>query len=60
MNLIELFRRRKKAYWNIYNPCDVQEFAECSNCGYEIVPNLADSPDIPYPDVCPNCKARMR
>lgn len=58
--LKRIFGRRKKAYWQIYNPFETIEFAECSNCGYEIEPDFTYFPHSIYPTVCPKCNARMK
>jgi len=57
MKLLEIFKK-KKAAWIVFNVFEKYEFAECSNCGAEVEPDISLFPSC-YPDKCPECGAVM-
>ena len=59
MKITDIFRRKKKAHWVVFNLFDVLEFAECSICGCEVEPDLTYFPHSIYPTICPGCGAKM-
>ena len=48
---------RRKARWNVFNMFELNEFAECSNCGCELPRDKYD--EYGMPQWCSKCGARI-